>query len=417
MTITVLGAGISGCGTALELANRGHHVVLFDRREKPMQEASRWSEGKLHLGLVYANDPSFRTARMMIEGALAFERTISRWLDLGDRSRLWSDPFDYAVLRESMLSVDEVGAHFSRVEDCFRQQIAASSGHYGPDSAQAVYQPVFEPAVPETRGYDPEHVAGCFTTLERSVDTHLLADLLSEAVIEHPCIELVTGMDVLDVQPSSGAYRVACHDGETLRRFGPFRFVVNALWANRLVLDARMGLAPNRPFYNRLKLGVNLWLGGRELGAPSTTYVLGPFGDIVQFPSGRSYLSWYRAGLFETSETLDPIDWQEKLAAVDRVQVAEDTVAALQRLTPGLDAGLDREGARVQVEGGTIFAWGKTDIDDPGSELHRRFDVGPHSKGGYLSIDTGKLTTAPLFCLQAADCISPVSKRQFFAGP
>lgn len=413
MTIAVLGAGISGCGTALELANRGHHVVLFDRREQPMQEASRWSEGKLHLGLVYANDPSFRTARMMIDGALAFERIVAQWVDLGDRSRLWSDPFDYAVLRDSLLSVDQVNAHFSRVDTCFREQLAASGGGYGPEATW----PVYASAAPESRGYDSEHVAACFTTMERSVDTSLLADLISDAVIAHPRIDAVLNMDVQNVLPSRGTYRVVAHDGKALRRFGPFRHVVNALWANRLVIDARMKQAPNRPFFNRMKLGVNVWSGGRDLGAPTTTYVLGPFGDIVRFPSGRSYLSWYPAGMFETSMSLEPIDWREKLARVDQAQVAADTVAALQRLTPGLEPGLDQPGTRVQVEGGAIFAWGGSDIDDPDSELHRRFEVGPHRRDGYFSIDSGKLTTAPLFCVQTADWISPASTRHFPVGP
>lgn len=412
MTIAVLGAGITGCGTALELANRGHHVVVFDRREQPMQEASRWSEGKLHLGLVYANDSSFRTARMMIEGALAFERIVTRWVDLGDRSRLWSNPFDYAVLRDSLLSADQVSAHFARVQACFREHLAASGGSYGPEAAR----PVYESAEPESRGYDSEHVAACFTTLERSVDTHLLADLMRDAVTGHPRIDLVPGMDVQNVLQLRETYRVECHDGDALHRFGPFRFVVNALWANRLVIDARRGLAPNRPFFNRMKLGVNIWLGERDLGAPTTTYVLGPFGDIVRFPSGRSYLSWYPAGMFETSSTLEPIDWREKLASVDQAKVVADTVTALQRLTPCLDAGLDQGDARVQVEGGAIFAWGDSDIDDPGSELHRRFDVGPHRDGGYFSIDTGKLTTAPMFCLQTAEWISPASTRHFPVG-
>jgi glycine/D-amino acid oxidase-like deaminating enzyme len=409
MTIAVLGAGISGCGTALELANRGHHVVLFDRRDQPMQEASRWSEGKIHLGLVYAKDNSFRTARMMLEGALEFERIVARWVDLGDRNRLWSDPFDYAVLRDSLLSPEQIHAHFARVESSFRQQMASSGGSYGQMSAG----PLYESVEPESRGYDSEHVAACFTTQERSVDTHLLADLVCDAVIEHPRIDFIPGMDVREVLQSRESYRVVCYDGEAERRFGSFRSVVNALWANRLVIDARRGFLPDRPFYNRMKLGVNVWPGKRDLGAPTITYVLGPFGDIVRFPSGRTYLSWYPAGMFETSESLEPIDWREKLASVDQAKVIADTVAGLQRLTPALEPGLDREGVRVQVEGGTIFAWGESDIDDPGSELHRRFDVGPQRDGGYISIDTGKFTTAPMFCLQAAECIAPSSARHF----
>jgi len=79
----VLGAGRAGYGVALE---RGERVVLFERRGAPMQEASRWCEGKIHLGFVHANDPSLRTARAMVDGALAFAETLERWVDLTEVS-------------------------------------------------------------------------------------------------------------------------------------------------------------------------------------------------------------------------------------------------------------------------------------------------------------------------------------------
>jgi hypothetical protein len=54
----------------------------------------------------------------------------------------------------------------------------------------------------------------------------------------------------------------------------------------------------------------------------------------------------------------------------------------------------------IEVKGGWIFAWGDTDIGDPKSELHRRSALGAHRQGRYLSVNTGKLTLAPLFAEQ-----------------
>ena len=45
-------------------------------------EAGRVSEGKIHLGYVYANDRSLRTARRLATGAVVFERHLGRWLGL-----------------------------------------------------------------------------------------------------------------------------------------------------------------------------------------------------------------------------------------------------------------------------------------------------------------------------------------------
>jgi hypothetical protein len=57
----------------------------------------------------------------------------------------------------------------------------------------------------------------------------------------------------------------------------------------------------------------------------------------------------------------------------------------------------------MQVDAGAIVAYGQTDIDDAASGLHVRTRVGVHSQGNYHSVDPGKLTTAPLFALEAAE--------------
>ena len=50
-------------------------------------------------------------------------------------------------------------------------------------------------------------------------------------------------------------------------------------------------------------------------------------------------------------------------------------------------------------------AAGHSDIDDPASELHCRYDVGVKSFGRYHSVDTGKLTLAPRLSVQAANAV------------
>jgi glycine/D-amino acid oxidase-like deaminating enzyme len=62
--VAVIGAGIMGGATALFLARRGVEVVLFEAAPAPFAGASRWNEGKIHLGFLYAADPSLRTKVM-----------------------------------------------------------------------------------------------------------------------------------------------------------------------------------------------------------------------------------------------------------------------------------------------------------------------------------------------------------------
>jgi hypothetical protein len=70
--------------------------------------------------------------------------------------------------------------------------------------------------------------------------------------------------------------------------------------------------------------------------------------------------------------------------------------------------GLDAETLpEACVKGGVIVAWGKTDIYDPASELHRRFEIGVTSQGCFHSVDPGKLTMVPYFAEICANRISP----------
>ena len=80
-------------------------------------------------------------------------------------------------------------------------------------------------------------------------------------------------------------------------------------------------------------------------------------------------------------------------------------MARLAEIVPELKAVIGDRLAQAEVKGGVIFAWGNSDISDPESELHQRHDVGVRSYGRYHSIDTGKLTLAPLFAKEAADRI------------
>ena len=77
----------------------------------------------------------------------------------------------------------------------------------------------------------------------------------------------------------------------------------------------------------------------------------------------------------------------------------------LRDLMPGASELLDPSAAAWEIAGGYITAWGASGIDDGGSELHQRYAVGVSSHGNYHTIDTGKMTLAPLFAAEACSRI------------
>ena len=75
----------------------------------------------------------------------------------------------------------------------------------------------------------------------------------------------------------------------------------------------------------------------------------------------------------------------------------QGTLEALAKIVPSLSELDARNLPELCVKGGVIVAWGETDIYDPTSELHTRYDIGVHSTGKFHSINPGKLTMAPYF--------------------
>jgi hypothetical protein len=138
LRVAVLGAGIQGTCAAFALAAAGHRVDLYDRNAACVTETSAQNEGKIHLGYVYANDPSRRTARMMARGALCFAPLMRRWLGSAFDRVPVSSPFRYAVNAASLLTVDAIRGHF---DDCVRiaGECASPAGEYfGRDFRQPV---------------------------------------------------------------------------------------------------------------------------------------------------------------------------------------------------------------------------------------------------------------------------------------
>ena len=190
--------------------------------------------------------------------------------------------------------------------------------------------------------------------------------------------------------------------GERVRE--RYDHVVNTLADGRLAVDKTAGVEPERAWLYRVKHFIRLRAPGLA-PVPSTTIVLGPFGDIAAYGDGNFYLSWYPAGMRGMSPDLSPPAWPLVLDEPASSEVRRAIVTGLARIVPAL-ADLSRDAVEsAAVKGGIIFAWGRTDIHDAGSGLHERHAIGPSSRGRYHTVDTGKLTMAPLFGKAVADRI------------
>ena len=237
--VAVLGAGIMGSLTALLLARRGMAVTLFEGRQEPLQGASRWNEGKIHLGYLYAADPSRESARQVLSGGLAFAPIVESVIGTSLTPHTTRHDDIYLVHRDSVVDIAAVAAHFEALTRELRDR--AEGRHYLVDLSEASVSRLDEGRLASL--VVPGLVSAGFSAPERSVDTCWLADQLSAALRAEPLIELRLGSRVTGASPlnsDDGPWQVEASGAAD----GPFGWVVNALWEGRLALDLKAGLPP-----------------------------------------------------------------------------------------------------------------------------------------------------------------------------
>jgi hypothetical protein len=238
-------------------------------------------------------------------------------------------------------------------------------------------------------------VAG-FAVAERSVDTQWLADKYTAALLAEPLVELRLNTVISGAAPVEsvdGKWRVAaCPHAD-----GDFDLIVNALWEGRPAVDVTAGLLPTPGWSHRYRLAL-FAMTSRPLQTRSTLISVGPFGDVKNYDGTNFYLSWYPVGLRALGHELAP-PAPPMLDPAEEISVIAGVRAGLAPLVLGVDEILD-SATEIKVRGGYVFAQGKGALDDRRSSLHRRNSFGIRRRGNYLSIDTGKFSTAPLLAEQ-----------------
>lgn len=402
MRVGVLGGGLQGCCVALALAERKIKVILLDKNNTLLSRAAVANEGKIHLGYMYAGDPSLATAKTMMVGALAFAPFLERHLGQGAASFSVSAPATYIVHRDSQHNPENVCNYLKTVHALVSELAAAKTAAYFDQDLRAPLKKL-SPLELEAE-FNPAIAPVAVSTPEIAINPVSLAQAIKDRVATHPFIEVHCNQMITGAKRENGKITVATDGADGISE-DQFDHVVNALWDGRFALNESLGYRANRPWLHRLKYGVSFRLPEGLRPPPSATVVLGPFGEVVTYGDGLIYLTWYPTCLRAISTEIRPPDWETYPKEPLRSQVIEGTFRAISEIVPSLSAIDPDKVPEAIVKGGAIVAWGDTDIYDPGSELHRRFEIGVTTDRGFHSVDPGKLTMAPYFAEICAERI------------
>ncbi|HEY7884504.1 MAG TPA: FAD-dependent oxidoreductase [Cellvibrionaceae bacterium] len=386
--IAVLGGGVMGCCTALCLARLGASVTLFEQHPRIMSEASRWNEGKIHLGYLYAASRTLDTAKKVLTGGLRFRPIVEQLLETSIAPWITPQADHYLVHKNSVVGPQEIWDYFTKVTDLVLEHpdVKGYLRDISPSDLRRLA------AADIDFDYNPEQIRLATRVPEYSIDTTRFADALVRRVMAESFISVLTEQSVQSVSPDGEkAERYTVHTGQDT--FTGFDAVVNALWAGRPSIDKTIIGRTDFSMHHRYRVSAFLQCPPGHSNHSSAVICAGPFGDIKHYGNGRYYMSWYPAGLLAEGRNAEP-PRAPQLSAEDADAVIAKIKEGLGDILPGA-VNLLRQADKINVQGGWVYAQATGCLEDPHSSLHSRDKLGLLRHGNYISVDTGKFSVAP----------------------
>jgi glycosyltransferase involved in cell wall biosynthesis len=376
----VLGGGIQGCCSALYLNKLGYNVAIIEKNNKLLNGASANNEGKIHLGFVYSNDKTLGTAKKMLIDALNFSKSIDFLFDEKiNWSEIKSKKFIYLVPKTSLLHEKELDYFFEQVQQLYNLIINLDpSLNYLGLRPEKIYKKI---EIPDN--FNKDFFECCYETEEYAINQNLLNDKIID-VIKKRKIPVLLENNVKNINPGHNFYEVVT-DKNTFY----CEHVVNCLWDGKTKID---NCVMENKVYDtnfRFKFGITSEKINLLENEKSITMVNGPFGDFVNFPN-YMYFSWYPYSMkgFSCSEE-PPNNWNINSLIDENLFLKSHTEIF------NFIFGKDFNFINPRIIGGIIVAQGNKDIDNIDSKLHERNDSRIEKKSNYLTISTGKYTSAP----------------------
>ena len=229
---------------------------------------------------------------MMIQGALSFAGILKRLTGYNPESFVIAKPFHYYVSHETMMDLNAIHEHFQNVEDEVLRIMQNNEYQYLNQSFDRLFER--NPQTIHESLFAPQYTLGSFRTEERSVSPAAVSEIVAKSVLADQKIKFIPNTLVKSVT------RLANGEVEVEQRFRRKTFitrypcVVNCLWDGRWAIDQTAGVVDPGPWIMRFKGAINVYAPyALSHSIPSSTGVVGLFGDVVNYGNGNYYVSWY----------------------------------------------------------------------------------------------------------------------------
>lgn len=317
--VLVIGAGLAGTFTALQLAKEGYEVVLVEERDQIIPPGSSSNEEcyKLHTGLHYAGD--LKTALQCLEESIIFARAIpaeclAGGKDLDSPCRRGR----HYVMSNSLFPPEQIKQVALALQKKYTQLVSEDIKNQVFGDPQNFIKFLKESDYPEVSKeisfltsdrlkVSKIKVVQGIETGESQIDIELLRKYLTLQITSHPGIHFLPNTKLMNlaVLPDQLGYSAAIRTKNNKHEFFAASAVVNCTWQNIEFLDKQLGFyIPDENRVVRIKVCARVELPPEMHGINTCIFSIGPYCSITNLGNGEAVLAsemttnigYYKAG-------------------------------------------------------------------------------------------------------------------------
>ncbi len=347
--IAIIGGGVAGCATALELAKYGHEVVVLEQNKDILSGTSAKTPGRMGLGYHYYD---LETAIFYMEQTIAF---MKRYPDcfLGDEIKeSYLLHGRYFIVKDSLIAPKDLIATHDKILSRFKDMCLS-------DKSNNIFNTVFLHRDLDLQEYkndvNTKIITLAIETKERLLDWQKFGRYLRQELADYQSIKIKVNFKVSDLSyGNNGSFILS--DG---LRSQEVDYVVNCAWQNIEFLNEKFGIRSDfegdakLPMTLRLKLLAEVELPESLKKKHSMFFCVGAhamfsnlgngiaritYADVTNhFVTTKNYMpekyeKWLSDGLNKEEER----EYGEKIIKGVSKYIPEMAKAKLRKIMPGI---------------------------------------------------------------------------------
>ena len=417
--VIIIGGGVAGCGTALELAHKGFKVTLIESNTTLLSATSGINPGRMGLGFHYID---IDTGKMYMEETIRVAKAYPS-MRIGEKKDQ-DHPLRcgrYFITKNSIFPRDEIIATYEALQQHY--QFLCDK-----DSANQVFgDPTTFFRILDPREYeddvDTNQVACAIETHEHLLDIPRFTQRLINKITSNSNIKLI-----MNATMTAAKHSESSKDNQEERFIITYRlnnqnhtlqapFVVNCTWQNVEAVSGQAGFEDSTNRSNRLKALIRVKLPTSLQEKNSMFFCMGPHCMFSNTGDGYGYATFAPKTNQQTSKaTFLP---QEIAAKLKQKFIPKDTMMDFlpkeikeisnittlihgyaadpvgQEILDGVASYIPEfaHATLVDIRYGIVKSMGDVDIFDPSSSFHCRnyYGIKPRPRGNCLWIDNSAM--------------------------